>query len=75
MYTCCVKFDSTLGWRPMCRQAETLEDLMAKIDDAYDLGHVHHVSIFADGNFLRCYWTRPTAYAAAVRAARNLLTS
>lgn len=59
MYSICIKFKAFLNWRPMCRQFETLPEMIAFINDAFDKWPVLHCSVFLNGRFLNCYWLSP----------------
>lgn len=74
MWSTCIKFKERSGWRPMCRQAETLEGILAIVNDAFDNWDVKHASIFSNGNFITCYWTAPHKLKAARMTARATLT-
>lgn len=71
MYSICIKFKPEVGWRPMCRKFPNLEAAEEAIDEAFKKWDVHHVSVFDDGVFLRCFWYAPWK----VRAARQWAVS
>lgn len=59
MWSTCIKFEERTGWKPYCRKAATLDEILKIVDDAFDKWDVHHASIFADGKFIRCYFMAP----------------
>lgn len=67
MYSVCVKFKPVTNWRPCCRQFETESECKSFVDAAFEQWKVHHVSVFVDGRFCKCFWLAPKLVA-AVRA-------
>ena len=64
MYSICIKFKPELNWRPQCRQFETEDECHAYVNEAFDKWKVHHVCVFKDGLFLRCFYMSPRQCAA-----------
>ena len=59
MYSICIKFKPELNWRPLCRKFETKDACIDYINEAFEKWDVQHVSVFLDGQFLKCFWFSP----------------
>ena len=71
MYSCCIKFKEESGWRPMCRQAATANEIMTIIGDAFEKWPVKHVSLFNDGIYCRTFFMPPFDVRKAMQSVRQ----
>lgn len=71
MYSICIKFKQESGWRPQCRQAATVDEIMDLIGQAFEKWPVKHVSLFDNGVYCRTFFMPPFDVRKAMQSARQ----